>query len=204
MPFDGTMLKTSFVDVLRDAGINPIPNEVWIAHKRAQIKLHPGSWAYQHRNFLREMIALSGMASVFGMALGALGMIISGFSLCFGGHDPFGVYSLIAAVAVIGVSFVAAYAMSTAMDIKLKQPAEWKEHVLTRWGLQRNDWFNAPEPVQALMNKVASLDPSLQYAYGELIQGYELLDPYFYVLDPNTNKKIVLAIWDGDTVLHLA
>jgi hypothetical protein len=196
MPFDGLTLRTSLADALVQMGIQPIDQAVLDAHMHAQRQRHPGSWAYVHRAGLREAVfqlaklSLVGFVASFGIGMMTVSM----------GNLQYMTWAIIS-MAVFVISFFG-LGHATTM-IKLRKPAQWR---IEQKPFSTYHHLKMPASVRALMDR---LDANRQYmvpfglVYGELRRETELLDPYIGVRDA-TDKVYILAIWDGNTVLHIA
>lgn len=194
MPFDGAVLISPLADTLDRLGITPVERDVLEGHKIAQCERYPASWTYEHRHLLRGGLVL---ASFGNMVIAMLGSLVYTSAIIFGIHLTL----------LVGIVFLATACnllmVALFPSIRMRGPARWYERVLpTYMGLAT---MKAPDRVKRLAQRIQDNSRNqLSFVYGELRQGVELLDPYILVQDEASGEEFVLAVWDGETILHIA
>lgn len=178
MPFDGANFTLSKQDVLElvmsASGLKLIDLGFLGRHKAEQLRLHPPGWAYRHQ----PAVALLQVA----MLLLSVGLFVALLSAHL---VPWG---FAAGVAM----FVLA---SAAMFLPVKGPAQWRERML-------EDLREVPPTIRETAEQLQHHLPAVGFVVGELFQDRIKLDPY--LIAEYGNARVVLGIWDGETVIACA
>lgn len=190
MPFDGIEISCRSVgltETLSRLGITSIDPDVLTEHKAQQVAAHPGNFAYRYRHLLS--MALS---------LGLWTSFIASF--------VFAVFGQIFAPVVVPVIVTILVVAATELVV-IRQPARWTETELDLYSDRQLVKMRLPRPIYALLCDLRDemgYNRAIRLIYGELSQDEIVLDPYLIMVDRKTGARCILAIWDGDTILHIA
>lgn len=184
MPFDGTR-NASLAERLAWAGITPVPDSVLEAHKAAEIRKHPESRLYRHREKMpRYIVQVS-------YAIG--GLMASGATVLWWGPDTSNAV-FFGTLCGIGATIASLMTSITVLsEIQIKGPAEWQERL---WGGE------LPTALTVIARAAQQVEPRSRLVIGELIQDSVVLDPYL-ILSTGT-ERVCLGIWDGEAIIAIA
>jgi hypothetical protein len=177
MPFDGSTLTLPPQTLLAaawSAGLIPVPAEVLERHKALQLAEHRSSWFFRHRAVLQ---ILQG-----GVLLAGLGAF---YVLGIAGHVG---WAMVVAAAALTMAF-------GTMVLPVRGPALWTER-------ETVDLTVAPPAVARAAQLLKQQLPDAGFVVGELFQDRVRLDPY--LVAEHRGARIVLGIWDGETVIESA
>lgn len=195
MPFDGLLLTRAALPLARAAaaldisGIDPM---VLAAHKRAECARHPGGFIFRHRSQLALLTSLLALAGVIDFLLSPD---------IYATLDPTWRMNLTLA------GFWLILPLLLLETIPVRGPASWKETPhLARY------FSSAAVPMPAavvdlataLQRELGEQTHTCVFIVGELRQETVLLDPYLIIKDRATGEQMVLAIWNDQTILHIA
>lgn len=179
MPFDGTFAPNSLEAAARLIGVTPIPMAELEAYKAAEIKKHPASWWWNHRELGRSIT----MFSCFTMMLG-------GFFVLHGGA----ITALISAVIFVASTVI----LVGTSSFKAKGPANWLEFN----GIASAMAGLPPVAIMSLAYRVQDVVEDSHIVIGKLIQDSVNLDPYLLLCAGD--ERICLGIWDQKGIVRIA
>lgn len=178
MPLDGANFFFTAQDVLDSAvsaaGLKPIDPQMLEAHKAEQIRRHPAGWAYRHRRAVE-------LAQVAILLTAVVAFFVLFAAHCFAWASAAGMMTVASAV--------------LPMSVPVRGPAWWRESVA----------FDLREVHPAVRDKALRLKhelPGIGFRTGELYQDRIRLDPY--LIAEYRDARIVLGIWDEDTLIACA
>lgn len=173
MPFDGKLFPASetLSAALQASGLDRLDLDLLARHKAAELNRNPPGWLYRHRTPVRL---------AYGLAL------IGGF-ICFamlGAHGP--APSAIAAAAATSALILAA------LLVPMRGPARWVER-------PEQDLRSVHPAIRESALRLRGRLPDAEFRVGELFQNRVKLDPY--LVADYRGARILLGIWDGETVI---
>lgn len=202
MPFDGVLAlsKTPLADAMNRLGLRPIERSILDAHMADQIKRNKASWAFRYLNTIQLAIDYIAYTVTFGIIVG----FFAGFTLEACGCHELAVWTA-ETVGGLLVCFVGLI-LFLLSSIRVRGPATW---VIQKYRYGSQAILAAetmPAQVVKLITRIDDVHvrDRLSWTYGELRQNSVLLDPFISVCNQYSGEEAILAIWDGDTILHIA
>jgi hypothetical protein len=201
MPFDGSNVSKTDLGSLHhyliNLGFTGIASKTLADHKQREIDRHPANFLYRHHGVLKIMNVFALCAMIGGVL--AMSMCL----ICLIALEPsIGLYFFL----VFGLCWGSVLAMMVVAErIPVRGPANWTEK---RIGL-REVTMRCPPTVAAMAwtihhNLWTGYPHRTYFVFGELRQDETVLDPYLTICDQTTNEEVILAVWDGTTILHSA
>ncbi len=185
MPFDALLAPVrhrSLAELLDEHGATPVPLELLVAHKRAQLERFAPSFWHQHQTWLP--IGLVGSVGCMAASGGLANHLVPGSLLP--SWLSLGWLSVIGLLILFGVFRVSA-------------GAAWQERAIATELLGQ---VGVPSEIARLGRILCRNVPDATLIIGELVQEQVVLDPYL-LLECN-GQRICLGIWDGATILAAA
>jgi hypothetical protein len=177
LTFDNPLMGIRLIQTARAIGLSPIPEKTLNKHRAEQIIKHPPGFFYRNQ-------AAFGLTS---LALFLLSLFFIGL-----GVWSFPVLLLPGFGCLLGLVCLLTVAES-------KGPAHWHEGVVA---LEDMEEIGVPRPI-ADAARIMGSAVQVDFIKGTLIQEKVVLDPYLYAQDAQFNR-VILGIWDGDTVIACA
>jgi hypothetical protein len=217
MPFDLTgrqNIRLNLLDAATALGIVGIPSDELCAYKEEQVRQHPGSVLYHHRQFMADAlfwIFMSGVA-VFCAGVG-IAIVNTMFFLCGVSTTTLSGWYLggtQATILIVGGGVTVFCAIWAAISGKTTEPAHWVE----------SDSQTAPTDILRMARRLQDFVPGSEIVTGHLVQNKVILDPYMVVryyersdtTDPiwmmmeelREPQEVVIGIWDDNGIIRLA
>jgi hypothetical protein len=204
MPFDGSnvMGKTDIGSLhqhLLDLGFCGILPATLDEHKQREVERHPPNFLYRHQNRAMKVLNLFCNCTIAGAAAA---ITISILSLVEGMEPTIGLGFFLAFGACWGSTIGMIFA---AERMPIRGPVVWNEQ---RIGIREVE-ARCPPAITEMARTInrslwAGYPHRTAFLYGELRQMETVLDPYLIICDQTTQEQVILAVWDGDTILHSA
>jgi hypothetical protein len=170
--------RTTLAGALADHGIEPVPLEYLKAHREEQVRLNPPSFLYRHRWVAPGLTMASFLVSIGAAAL--VGTSQAAVSVILGGMLP----------ALAGIVLASR---------RVRGEAYWTERRISEHGLET---AGVPQEIGEIAHNLKRQVPTARLVLGELRQDTVLLDPY--LVAEYGDERVVLGIWDGDTIITCA